>query len=104
MKTETSLMWFIPSPPSQMTWHDAVVNVAIASCGGYMDWRLPTINELKSLFILKPDVCDGYAWTRTSISGTMLSLCALSINSMGCIGIYGKDSPTPYVLAVRRAK
>jgi hypothetical protein len=46
----TGLMW-VKARGSKMTWDDAVAGVSSNSTGGHNDWRMPTIQELYSLFL-----------------------------------------------------
>ena len=56
-------------PGKATSWHEAVEWVKTLNCGGYNDWRLPTVEELWSFIdmprpLLKgtPEECCHYAW------------------------------------------
>ena len=70
---KTQLMWAInasktanfPNPKNEITWDDAQVWVAQvnkSSWCGFTDWRLPTIDELKTLITKtkQPNFIDHY--------------------------------------------
>jgi len=46
----TGLMW-IKARGSKMTWDDAIAGASTNRTAGYNDWRMPTIQELYSLFL-----------------------------------------------------
>ena len=46
--TLTGLMW-VRTPNTTATWNNALINANGLSLCGFTDWRLPNINELKSL-------------------------------------------------------
>jgi hypothetical protein len=46
---ENGLMWERDSPTNTVTWADAEAYCNGFLLGGYADWRLPTINELRSI-------------------------------------------------------
>ena len=46
----TGLMW-VKARGSKMTWDKAVAGASANSTAGYNDWRMPTIQELYSLFL-----------------------------------------------------
>lgn len=45
----TDLMWQQDTPDNSMTWEDALSYCQTLDLGGYTDWRLPTIKELRSI-------------------------------------------------------
>jgi hypothetical protein len=51
--TQTELMWSKSSSPGDLTWQDAETYCKTPAIAGYKysDWRMPTIEELQSLYI-----------------------------------------------------
>lgn len=47
--TSSGLMWEQAGSSNEMTWEQALAYSEALNCGGYTDWRLPTIKELQSL-------------------------------------------------------
>lgn len=47
--TKTGLMWQDDAVGSTMTWANAITTCENLTLGGYSDWRLPNIRELKSI-------------------------------------------------------
>jgi hypothetical protein len=47
--TSTGLMWQQETPDGYKTWEQALSYCENLTLGGHTDWRLPTINELRSL-------------------------------------------------------
>jgi hypothetical protein len=47
---ETQLMWATADNGSEIGWNEAKEYARHLSLGGYMDWRLPTIEELQDLY------------------------------------------------------
>jgi hypothetical protein len=47
--TKTGLMWQDDAVGSTMTWANAITTCESLTLGGYSDWRLPNIRELKSI-------------------------------------------------------
>ena len=47
--TKTGLMWKQQHESQQLNWDDAIQHASKSNFAGYNDWRLPTIQELKSL-------------------------------------------------------
>jgi hypothetical protein len=60
--TLTGLMWAKNAnlPGSRITWFQAAEFCSSLTLGGYTDWRLPDLNELKSL--INDDEPDSAAW------------------------------------------
>jgi len=79
--SKTKLMWQDNADASSITrnWQGAIDYCEALNFGGYTDWRLPNINELKSItdrtrnnHAINPafvNVTTNYYWSSTSISG-----------------------------------
>ncbi len=120
----TGLIWQQDGGNLSNKWEDAFKKIAemnsTVKTGGYTDWRMPNINELRSLinyhydknqdvwltnqgFKNLPSTQDTYYYSSTSIDNNCWSLCINSSNSPDTILInstVGKDMPG-YVIAVR---
>jgi hypothetical protein len=121
---ETSLMW--PKNPhidlpdkfkSTMVWKDAIAACKDLSFAGHKDWRLPTVEELRSIIDYTrgakenepaidtkffPDTKCSWYWTSTP--------CAFSVGaawcvffSLGSVG-YGNGASNDYVRPVRSSQ
>ena len=55
--TRTGLMWAQTDNLGDITWHDAKLYSEYIILSEYNDWRMPTIEELETLF---DDSLDGY--------------------------------------------
>jgi hypothetical protein len=60
--TRTKLVWQQSSSSKQYTWKDAHKYCEKLNLAGYNDWRLPTIEELKTLIEKKhkPTICPAF--------------------------------------------
>ena len=60
--TRTNLYWQQSSSSKQYTWKDAHTYCEKLDLAGYKDWRLPTIDELKSLIEKEhnPTICSVF--------------------------------------------
>ncbi len=71
--TKTGLMWKQQHEPEKLNWNNAMKHAKQSNFVGYSDWRLPTIDELKSLIderfkptintIAFPNTPDSYFWS-----------------------------------------
>jgi hypothetical protein len=71
--TKTGLMWQQQEAGKRFTWNDAMQYARTSNFAGYSDWRLPTIEELKSLIDEKykptinqfafPNTFDIFFWS-----------------------------------------
>jgi hypothetical protein len=66
LDTSTGLMWAARDNGASTTWQEAKEYCEKYNAGGYTDWRLPTVTELKSLYDGKepgyrPE-CAVYDW------------------------------------------
>ena len=72
----SKLEWQDDAVGSTMAWEDAITYCEDLSLGGYSDWRLPNVNELKSIVDrvkVYPAIKDGfenvssnYYWSSTT--------------------------------------
>lgn len=78
----TSLMWSRKPTQNRMTWDIAVSYCKKLNLAGYTDWRLPTIQELKSIVdydkfgpasdsIAFPDMMLSFYWSSTTYAGNI---------------------------------
>jgi len=60
--TRTNLLWQQSSSTKQYTWKDAHTYCEKLDLAGYRDWRLPTIEELKTLIEKEhqPSICPVF--------------------------------------------
>lgn len=59
----TGLMWVRTPDSTRRTWADALTYANNLTLCGYSDWRLPNIQELKSL-VYNHGQSDPYAWLK----------------------------------------
>ena len=74
--TKTGLMWQDDVVGSTMDWSTAITTCENLTLGGYSDWRLPNIRELKSIDdrtranpAISPNftaIAPGYCWSSTT--------------------------------------
>lgn len=67
----TKLQWQDDAVGEQMSWQEAIKHCEGLSLDGYSDWRLPTINELKSIIDrskYEPAIVKGFENTSSSNS------------------------------------
>jgi len=62
--TRTGFMWAAKDNGSDINWHDAKRYCENYRGGGYSDWRMPTQDELKSLYDPNKKTQHGYHITR----------------------------------------
>ncbi len=70
----TGLMWATRDNGSDVTWQQASSYCQNLSLGGYSGWRLPTINELESIYNVSLNghikgniqMTDSWAWSSTA--------------------------------------
>jgi len=90
LDTWTNLMWAAKDNGSDINWYDAKKYCESYRGGGYIDWRMPTIDELRALYYksaLRPtkqceryqsiyltsliDLSCGWVWASTANDGVM---------------------------------
>jgi len=76
--TSTGLMWQQQATLTKETWEQALAYCEGLNLGGYTDWRLPTINEIRSLadygrynpainVTYFPDTFSSFYWSSTTL-------------------------------------
>ena len=107
--TSTGLMWQQATAPNTYDWYKAISYCESLSFAGYTDWRLPTIDEIKSLLDTRwlptidhsyfPDTAASWYWSSTT--SAYYTPYAWYVNfSDG--DVYGNDkNGSNYVRAVR---
>jgi hypothetical protein len=83
-----------------MSWRSAVERCETMTLGGFSDWRLPNINELRSIVDASrsdpaivpafPDTAQSYYWTSTSYAAEPQSAWAVDFK-VGSESIYNKE-------------
>ena len=81
--TKTGLMWQDDTLGSAMQWESAIITCENLTLGGYSDWRLPNIRELKSIVDntkVNPALASVFTsfgsnvyWSSTSSSGMSIN-------------------------------
>ena len=106
--TRTGLMWQDNAVGSTMNWTTAITTCENLTLGGYADWRLPNINELKSIRDMSrssPAIDTTFAntaslcWSSTTyVADTAYAWSVYFVNG----GVYNFDkSDSWYVRCVR---
>jgi len=111
--TSTGLMWRQAGSSNEMTWEQALTYCENMDFGGYTDWRLPTINELRSLvdysrhhpainttYFPIPNAVSLSYWSSTTFAHPTGSAYGVSFYH-GYGGGGDKDGSRLYVRAVR---
>jgi hypothetical protein len=107
-------MWQKNNSGNSMTWEDALAYCDGLNLGGYMDWRMPTIKELKSLTDFSryspsinttyfPDTASEFYWSSTTrMDGWPIAWGVQS--QIGSGYSYYKEHYPGYARAVRRGQ
>ena len=76
--TKTGLMWQDDAVGSSMNWSTAITTCENLTLGGYSDWRLPNIRELKSIAdrtranpAISPNftaIASDFYWSSTTVA------------------------------------
>lgn len=107
----TGIMWQQETTLKVMTWDQAVDYCKGLNLGGYTDWRLPTIEELKSVVdytrfdpainvIYFPNIISNPYWSSTTNAYYMKHVWCVHFFH-GYDYYYNKDN-SYYVIAVRK--
>jgi len=87
----SQLEWQDDAVGSTMTWESAITHCETLSLGGHSDWRLPNINELKSIVDLSkvnPAIVNGFANTSPSFSNNYWSSTSYENNRKAAWYVY----------------
>ena len=105
----SGLEWQDDAVGSTMTWENAITQCESLTLGGHSDWRLPNINELKSIVDrskVNPAVVTGFTstssasyWSSTTYEGRKDGAWDVGFSS-GYVG-YGLKDYNYYVRCVR---
>ena len=105
----SKLEWQDNAVGSTMTWEDAITHCEELSLGGHSDWRLPNINELKSIVDRSKDypaivngfenTSSNYYWSSTTNENFKNRAWLVGFGG-GYVNYYGKDY-NYYVRCVR---
>ncbi len=105
----SKLEWQDDAVGSTMVWEDAITYCEDLSLGGYSDWRLPNVNELKSIVNrakVNPAIKDGFEnvssnryWGSTTVEGDERDAWIVYFNYGGVY--YGRKDYGYYVRCVR---
>ena len=108
---ETNLMWQQATAPGIYNWNQAISYCESLSLAGYTDWRLPTLDELKTLVdkswgykptinrTFFPDTVSSFYWSSTTLAYDTSPAWGVNFNDGD--DNYGYKSYSYYVRAVR---
>jgi len=105
----TGLAWQDDAVGSQISWQDAIDYCEALSLDTYEDWRLPNINELKSIVDQtknNPAIVDGFVNTQFSLYWSSTTVLGYEDYAWGVyfddgVNYYDDKSYSNYVRCVR---
>jgi len=107
----TGLMWAKKSSDQEVNWRQAIKYCKALQLGGYNDWYLPTIDELKPLFsvfennwaVRGSQHLSGWNWSSSSAENGPGTVWSINLSPSGGVPNFSRDEKEGmHALCVRR--
>ena len=107
----TGLMWAKKSSDQEVNWRQAMKYCKALQLGGYNDWYLPTIDELKPLFsvfennwaVRGSQHLSGWNWSSSSAANAPGTVWSINLSPSGGVPNFSRDEKEGmHALCVRR--